>query len=135
VVAYNAGFEKGVLEELADFLGPGPLASALASAAGRLWDLLAIFREHYLDPAFGGSNSLKSVLPALLPAFSYAGMEVAGGEEAQAAWERLLALPRGAEKLRLEAALRAYCRQDTLAMEEIYRHLRDRAARRGVPPA
>jgi len=135
VVAYNAGFERSVLEELADFLGPGPLASALAAAAGRLWDLLVLFREHYLDPAFGGSNSLKSVLPALLPAFSYAGLEVAGGEEAQAAWERLLALPRGAEKLRLEAALRAYCRQDTRAMVEIYRHLRDRAARRGAPPA
>ena len=128
LVAYNAGFEKGVLEELAAFLGPGALASALQAAAGRLWDLLAVFREHYLDPAFGGSNSLKNVLPVLLPAFSYEGLEVANGEEAQAAWECLTGLPEGEEKRRLADALRAYCRQDSLAMVEIYRFLTTRAA-------
>jgi hypothetical protein len=128
LVAYNASFERGVLLELAAFLGPGPLASALQAASGRLWDLLAVFRDHYLDPAFGGSNSLKSVLPVLLPAFSYEGLEVASGEEAQAAWERLMGLPEGAEKRRLADALRAYCRQDSRAMVEIYRFLKARAA-------
>jgi hypothetical protein len=123
LVAYNASFEKSVLQELAAFLEPGRLAAALEAASGRLWDLLAIFREHYQDPAFGGSNSLKSVLPALLPAFSYEGLEVANGEEAQAAWERLIGLPEGPEKSRLAEALRAYCRQDSLAMVEIYRFL------------
>ena len=126
LVAYNAAFEKGVLQELAAFLGPGPLSSALEAAAGRLWDLLAIFREHYLDPAFGGSNSLKSVLPVLLPSFSYEGLEVANGEEAQAAWGRLTGLPEGPEKRRLADALRAYCRQDSLAMVEIHRFLKAR---------
>jgi hypothetical protein len=123
LVAYNASFEKGVLGNLAAFLGPGRVASKLEAAAGRLWDLLGIFRNHYLDPAFGGSNSLKSVLPVLLPGFSYEGLEVAGGEEAMAAWERLLRLPEGEEKRRLDAALRAYCRQDSLALVEIYRFL------------
>jgi hypothetical protein len=128
VVAYNASFEKSVLGELAAFLGPGPQAAALEAAASRLWDLLAIFRDHYLDPAFGGSNSLKNVLPALLPAFGYDGLGVAGGEEAMAAWELLVRLPEGAEKRSLEAALRAYCRQDSLAMVEIYGFLTQRAA-------
>ncbi len=124
VVAYNAAFEKGVLQELAAFLGPGMLSSALVAAAGRLWDLLAIFRQHYLDPAFGGSNSLKSVLPVLLPAFSYEGLEVANGEEAQAAWGQLTGLPEGLEKRRLADALRSYCRQDSLAMVEIHGFLK-----------
>jgi hypothetical protein len=128
VVAYNAPFEKGVLQELASFLGSGLLASALESAAGRLWDLLIVFREHYRDPAFGGSNSLKNVLPVLLPGFSYEGLEVASGEEAQVAWEQLIVLPEGPEKRRVADALRAYCRQDSLAMLEIYRFLAARAA-------
>jgi hypothetical protein len=123
LVAYNAGFEKGVLEELAEFVGPGALRAVLTEAAGRLWDLLAIFRRHYLDPAFGGSNSLKSVLPVLLPGSSYEGLEVASGEEAQVAWERLVELPEGAEKQRLAAALRAYCRQDTLSLVNIVKFL------------
>ena len=132
LVAYNAGFEKGVLEEVAAYLGPGALASALEAAAGRLWDLLAVFREHYLDPAFGGSNSLKNVLPVLLPAFSYEGLEVANGEEAQAAWACLTGLPEGEQKRHLANALRAYCRQDSLAMVEIYRFLTARAAGEGA---
>ena len=128
LVAYNAGFEKRVLQELAAFLGKGPLSKALEKAASRLWDLLGIFKDHYLDPAFGGSNSLKKVLPVLLPGFSYEGLEVAGGEEAQVAWERLIGLPEAEERHRLSAALRAYCRQDSLAMVEIYRFLKARAA-------
>jgi hypothetical protein len=130
LVAYNAPFEKGVLQELAAFLGPGLLASALQAASGRLWDLLAVFREHYLDPAFGGSNSLKSVLPVLLPSFSYDGLEVTNGEEAQVAWERMTGLPEGPEKQRLADALRAYCCQDSLAMVQIHRFLTERAAPR-----
>jgi hypothetical protein len=129
VVAYNAAFEKGVLLELAEHLATEyPLLSArLEAGAGRLWDLLEIFRNFYLDPAFGGSNSLKNVLPVLLPQFSYSTMEVQNGEEAQLAWERLIELPEGPPKRRLEAALRAYCRLDSLAMVEIYRQLKARA--------
>ena len=101
-----------------------PFQPRLAEAAERLWDLLGIFRRHYLDPAFGGSNSLKNVLPVLLPGMSYATLEIRDGEEAQIGWEHLIELPPGGEKRRLEQGLRAYCRQDTLAMVEIYRLLR-----------
>lgn len=43
----------------------------------RLWDLLPIIRNHVYHPAFNGSHSLKSVLPALVPGMTYEGMEVA----------------------------------------------------------
>jgi hypothetical protein len=129
LIAYNAAFEKGVLLELAGFFASiAPrLSVQFQAAAGRLWDLLGIFRRFYLDPAFGGSNSLKNVLPVLLPEFGYAALEVQNGEEAQVAWERLIELPAGVEKQRLDSALRAYCRQDSLAMVEIYRQLKTRA--------
>jgi hypothetical protein len=45
----------------------------------RLWDLLPMIRNHVYHPRFAGSYSLKSVLPALVPGITYAGMEVANG--------------------------------------------------------
>ena len=51
-------------------------------AASRLWDLLPVVRNHVYHPAFAGSYSLKSVLPALVPEMSYAGMQVADGQDA-----------------------------------------------------
>jgi len=121
LVAYNASFEKGVLQGLAEALPR--YREGLLALASRLWDLLEIFRRHYQDPAFGGSNSIKSVLPVLVPGLSYDSLEVRDGTAAQAAWNRLLAARMPAERASLEAALRAYCRQDSLAMVEIYRVL------------
>jgi hypothetical protein len=47
--------------------------------AERLWDQLDIFRKHYRDYRFGKSNSLKSVLPAVVPELSYQALEVQNG--------------------------------------------------------
>jgi hypothetical protein len=121
-VAYNASFERSVLAELA--LVQEQWAAQLEAVARRLWDLLEIFRRYYQDPGFGGSNSIKHVLPVLVPELSYSVLEVQDGTAAQAAWNRLLASPSAAERGRLEAALRAYCGQDSLAMVEIFRVLR-----------
>lgn len=123
IVAYNAAFERGVLEALASQVPS--LAPELLRRAARLWDLLPIFREHYLHPGFGGSASLKKVLPVLVPSLSYADLAVGEGAAAQAAWNRLIYLEPGEERTELSAALRDYCRLDTLAMVEIYRVLKD----------
>ena len=91
----------------------------------RLWDLLPIVRDHVYHPAFGGSYSLKSVLPALVPEMSYAGLEVADGQAAGLAWESLI---RGdcseAECQRKRKALLDYCGQDTLGMVKLVELLR-----------
>ena len=77
---------------------------------------------------FGGSFSLKAVLPALLPHMSYEGMEVAEGSEAGIAYEKLVHGHLGpSERQLLRDALLAYCRQDTLAMVKLLEHLRDEA--------
>jgi hypothetical protein len=124
LVVYNAPFERSVLEALADVLPWW--ARELNGMVERLWDLLEIFRRYYQDPAFGGSNSIKNVLPVLVPKLSYEALEVQDGTEAQAAWNRMLASKSLPQRKRLEAALRTYCRQDSLAMVEIFRVLRRR---------
>ena len=74
-------------------------------------------RAHVNDLAFRGSYSLNSVLPALVPDMSYDGMEVAEGNDAGLAWEKMLHAEAGSEeRRRLRDALLAYCKQDTLAM-------------------
>jgi predicted RecB family nuclease len=83
----------------------------------RLWDLLPTVRDHVYHPAFAGSYSLKSVLPALVPEMSYAGMEVSDGKAAGIAWESLIGSDsEEAERQRKRKALLDYCGQDTLAL-------------------
>ncbi len=66
VVAYNAHFERGCIERLAEAVPE--LADDLLAIAARLADPLPIVRAHVYHPDFHGSFSLKSVLPALVPA-------------------------------------------------------------------
>lgn len=122
IVAYNASFERGVLEALARELPA--LAGELLQRASRLWDLLPVFRDHYLHPGFRGSASIKRVLPVLVPGLSYDTLEIGEGAEAQAAWNRLVYLEDSEERQALAGALKEYCRLDTLAMVEIHRVLR-----------
>jgi hypothetical protein len=129
LVAYNAAFERQVLISLAEQVPE--LATELENLAGRLWDLLDIFRKHYADPRFEGSASIKNVLPVLVPRLSYSSLAVQNGSDAQAVWNRMIALEEGVKKARLEQGLRAYCRQDTLAMVEIY-HVLVRGAAAGT---
>jgi hypothetical protein len=87
--------------------------------------LLPIVRNHVYHPAFGGSFSLKAVLPALVPEMTYAGMEVANGQDAGLAWESLV---RGwldcDDSGRIRKALLNYCGQDTLALLKLGTKLR-----------
>ena len=69
--------------------------------------------------AFGGSYSLKSVLPALVPEMTYEGMEVADGQAAGLAWESLIGGDCSeAERQQKRKALLDYCGQDTMGMVE-----------------
>ena len=121
IVAYNASFEKSVIESLAIALPE--LSHRLRASIPRFWDLLDIFRNHYIDPAFGGSNSIKAVLPSLCPDLSYKDLDVQDGSSAQVAWLELISTDDGETRQRLTDQLKAYCHLDTLAMVRIYQHL------------
>lgn len=118
-----SGFESQRLSELASWLPE--LANRIHAISARLFDLLPVVREHTYHPAYAGSYSIKSVLPALVPEMTYDGMEVADGQDAGIAWERLI---RGgldqAESERIRKALLDYCGQDTMALVRLVEELR-----------
>ena len=125
LVVYS-GFEGRQLDQLAAWFPD--LAPAVERLRARLWDLLPVMRRHVEHPGFLGSFSLKRVLPVLIPTLGYDEMEIAEGLSAGPVWDRLVrGLADGSldarEAARLEAALRTYCRQDTLAMVELLREL------------
>lgn len=124
ILVYSA-FESQRLSELASWFPE--FADRITAIQARLFDLLPVVREHTYHPAYAGSYSIKSVLPALVPEMTYDGMDVADGQSAGLAWESLV---RGGlncdERQRIEKALRAYCGQDTLAMVRLLEVLRAR---------
>ena len=109
------------LTELAAWLPE--FSSRIKNIQARLWDLLPVIRNHVYHPAFAGSYSLKSVLPALVPEMTYDGMEVGNGQDAGLAWESLTRTGDEAERERLRKALLEYCRQDTRALVKILERL------------
>lgn len=123
IVVYNQQFESARLDELAASLPE--FAERIKKIQARLWDLLPVIRNHVYHPAFAGSFSLKSVLPALVSTMTYDGMEVANGQDAGLAWESLV---RGnlvqSERDRVRKALLDYCGQDTFAMVRLLEALR-----------
>ncbi|HWP93435.1 MAG TPA: DUF2779 domain-containing protein [Thermodesulfobacteriota bacterium] len=121
VVVYYAPFERGVLTGLATAFPQ--YADYLNSVIERLYDQLEIIKRHYRHPDFGNSNSLKSVLPALIPGLSYEELDVREGNQAQAVWNIMIRTEDRREKERMIKALRAYCQTDTLAMVEIHKLL------------
>ncbi|MFA6315832.1 MAG: DUF2779 domain-containing protein [Elusimicrobiota bacterium] len=116
VIAYSKDFEGMCLKVLAEHF---PSASTpLLSIKQRLWDSAESFsRAHYVHPGFKGRWSIKKVLPVLVPDMTYAGLAVANGEDAQAAYLQLMSGKLDPEEAeRLKANLKEYCGQDTLAM-------------------
>ena len=117
VVAYNATFEGLVLRELAEAVPAH--AADLTAIETRLIDALPLVRDHVYHPAFGGSFSLKAVLPALVSGMHYDDLDVAGGRAATIELARQMfereALS-GEERERMRSALRRYCAQDTLGV-------------------
>ncbi|MGB2677580.1 MAG: DUF2779 domain-containing protein [Candidatus Acidiferrum sp.] len=122
IVVYYQQFESQRLSDLASWLPE--FSSRIKKIQQRLWDLLPIIRDHVYHPAFGGSYSLKSVLPALVPEMTYEGMEVADGQAAGLAWESMVrgGLDRD-ERDRIRKALLDYCGQDTLGMVRLVERL------------
>jgi hypothetical protein len=122
ILVYSA-FESQRLSDLAAWMPE--FAGRIRRIQRRLWDLLPVIRNHVYDPGFGGSFSLKYVLPALVPDMTYAGMEVADGTDAGLAWESLTGGGLNqAERDRIRKALLDYCGQDTLAMVRLLEKLR-----------
>ncbi|HUQ85085.1 MAG TPA: DUF2779 domain-containing protein [Candidatus Limnocylindrales bacterium] len=123
ILAWSAGFEKScntllgtILTEYKEFY---------EEVNNRIVDLMIPFSSSwYVDKGFGGSASIKAVLPVLAPELSYKTLGIQEGASAQRLWmEAILYGERNAEKEQILDDLIKYCGLDTLAMVEIYKHL------------
>jgi hypothetical protein len=121
-ICVYSGYERAILERLADLFPI--LRSELQRVMTRLWDLFPVIRDHYYHPAFEGSYSIKSVLPAVVPSLSYGDLEIQeGAMAAQVYYHMVFDETDLMEKARMKDALMHYCGRDTLAMVELRRAL------------
>ncbi len=118
IIVYNANFERGVLMGLVEQF---PMyTNELERRIERLVDLMVPFRDRfYWTPAMGGSVSLKSVLPALVPELSYDTLEVQDGTQAMGVYLGLEDLGDSSAAEAQRDALWEYCKLDTLAMVRV----------------
>jgi len=123
IVAYYASFERECVRQLARAVPH--LASELRAIERKLVDLLPLVRNHVYHPEFGGSFSIKRVLPALVPSLSYDNLEIGDGETASVELLRLMRTSPGEQEARdLRAALLAYCGRDSWAMVKLLDRMR-----------
>ena len=123
-------YERSIVEQLAAALPS--LRQALSRIVSRLWDLHPIIKDHYYHPAFGGSYSIKSVLPAMVPSLAYDDLAIKEGGHAASQYYRMVFVETDwVERAAIEEALLRYCARDTLAMVELRRALSEKAQRKG----
>ena len=120
ILAYNASFERGVIQDLADIFPD--LAPMLEALINRIVDPLPIVRSKTYYPNYKGSFSLKSVAPEISDV-DYNDLDgVAGGLEASAIFWSLAAgvIKDPDEVKRLRLKLLKYCKLDTEALMKVH---------------
>lgn len=127
VLAYNMGFEKGVIRKLADMFDE--FAPKLLAIHDNIQDLMTPFqKKDYYVPNMRGSYSIKYVLPALVPEMAKAYKEldaVHNGGEAMQTYAKLAHMEDKEEVARLRESLLRYCELDTLAMVKVLEKLKE----------
>ena len=126
VMAYNAGFEKGRIKEMAEAFPD--LRNHLMAIHENVVDLLVPFRNWaYYRPAMNGSFSIKKVLPALFPndtRLDYHKLPgcVHNGGEAMDIFPKMKNMS-PAEEQQTRKDLLQYCELDTWSMVVILKEL------------
>jgi hypothetical protein len=121
VIVWHMSFEAARNAELARMV---PKHDAFLSGLNeRMFDLKTIVSKGYYDDSrFGGSASLKKVLPVMCPELSYDALAIHEGGTASASWPVLTdPATEPSTKTQLRKDMLAYCELDTLAMVEIYK--------------
>jgi len=122
VLCWNMGFEKGVLEDLAEVF-PAE-TDRLANLVERMDDLIIPFRSFWVyHPRQKGNCSLKAVLPALTD-FDYDDLAIGDGNQAARQYQQALyGNVTTKDRALIFKNLLEYCKLDTMAMVEILRRL------------
>ena len=144
MLAQFTAYEKGRLEELATLYPEySDKLLAIRDKAADLLDLLRTNKElyrsdfsekaeviNYYHKDLSGSYSIKKTLPVLVPTLTYEGMDVGNGVQAYIAYinydSDLPTFNILKTKAERREALKRYCQQDTWAMVEILRAVREK---------
>ena len=126
-LAYNMGFEKGVIKKLSK-LYPD-LSEHLMNIHDNIKDLMIPFQKgYYYKKEMHGSYSIKYVLPALYPddpSLNYKNLDlIHNGGEAMSSFQDLVNKTKEEQKYIRERLLK-YCELDTYAMVKIYQKLKE----------
>ena len=144
MLAQNTNFERGRLEELA--AAYPEYRDRLLAIRDKSADLIHLLKtqEEFYKAAFpetaktinyynkdlSGSYSIKKTLPVLVPSLTYKGMDVGNGVQAYIAYlnydSRVPTFDTLRTKKERRDALSRYCQQDTWAMVEILRAVRNK---------
>ena len=120
--AYEEAMMKQLVEAFPEF------RSAFNAIIKRLWDLHPIIKDHYYHPAFQGSYSIKSVLPAVVPSMGYEDLIIREGGQVASEYYRMVFVETDwIEQTTIREALLRYCARDTIAMVELRRVLEKKA--------
>ncbi|MFO0734083.1 MAG: DUF2779 domain-containing protein, partial [Nitrospiraceae bacterium] len=131
-ICVYSSYERSILERMAEIFPA--LRPNIRKVIARLWDLHEVVKMHYFHPDFGGSYSIKTVLPAVVPSLSYEDLEIRdGGVAAREYYRMVFELSDWVERTRIEEALLRYCARDTLAMVELRRELTRKVSARDLP--
>ncbi len=124
VVVWHKSFEMGRNREMGNLYPE--YAELMASINSRIFDLKEVFsKQHFVHHQFNGSNSIKAVLPVLVPEFSYKSLDIQNGQDASIRWYDAVTSAMDADTAeRTYASLIEYCCLDTLAMVKIYEYLK-----------
>jgi hypothetical protein len=115
IIAYNAGFEEGILKELVE--DSPEYTDWLAGVLTRMVDLLFPFTNfHYYNASQKDTASLKKVLPAVTGK-GYEEMGIGAGMDASIAYERITYGNATEDEIaKVRADLLKYCNMDTEGM-------------------
>jgi hypothetical protein len=123
ILVYNVGFERGRLNELIDQFPD--YNDPLQAIIGRLKDLMIPFQNKwYYTPEMKGSYSIKCVLPALAPEFSYNDLNIKDGGIASSIYLSMTNTNFKGEEISTRKDLLEYCKLDTYAMVKIIEKLK-----------
>lgn len=123
IIAYNAGFEQSILKGLSAAFSEETFY--FEGVKERFADLLVPFRSGwYYLPEMGSSASIKSVLPAIAPTFSYENLRIADGGQASFVFHALVTHTYTDDLETVRQDLLDYCHRDTQGMVLIYQHLK-----------
>ena len=126
IIAYNKGFEKGKIRDLAELFEE--ISGNLLALNERFIDLADPFdKKYYYHPKFNGKYSIKIVLPTLFPdddTLDYKKLgSIQNGGDAMDTFANLHLLKDKSKRDDIRKDLLAYCKLDTFAMVKIWENL------------